>query len=93
MENKMDGRVTRFLDQQGRIKQIPAKMKIRRMIYEYLAGKFAENRIYDEQEVNEIISGWSTTNDYFTIRRGLIESGLLSRNPSGSEYRKLKPEA
>jgi len=92
MENEMDARLARFLDQQGRIKQIPSKMKIRKMIYQYLADKFEDDRIYTEKEVNGIISEWSTTNDYFTLRRGLIENGLFGRNLSGSEYRKLKPE-
>jgi hypothetical protein len=80
--------IRRFLDDKGRVKQIPAKMNKKILIFEYLATKFEKEIVYTERDVNKIIADWSTTGDYFALRRGLVDSGQLSRTPDGSEYHK-----
>ncbi|MDD3627901.1 MAG: DUF2087 domain-containing protein [bacterium] len=79
-----------FLDEEGKIRQWPAKQKKQALILEYLSEKFEKDKVYTEKEVNEIIKQWHLFNDYFILRRGLIDHNFLSRKPDGSEY-KLVP--
>lgn len=85
MENT-DINLQRLLDDSGRIKRWPKQKDYKRLVLEYLAGKFEYNRKYSEKEVNAIIQEWHTFEDYFLLRRELIESRLMLRTRSGSEY-------
>lgn len=82
-----------FLDEQGRVTALPQKRAKRAAVLEYLAEKFALDRDYTEKEVNEICLAWHTFNDYFLVRRSLIEARLLLRKPDGSRYWKARREA
>lgn len=76
----------RFIDDEGKIKQLPAKKEPRLVVLSYLAEKFEEGRDYTEKEVNAIIDGWHTFGDYFLLRRELIDWGLMRRERDGSRY-------
>ncbi|WP_461615616.1 DUF2087 domain-containing protein [Clostridium sp. Marseille-QA1073] len=80
------GNIERFLDDKGRIKIWPAKKELKVEILSYLASKFEYNYFYTEKEVNSIINEWHTFEDYFLLRRGLIDYKLLSREKDGSKY-------
>lgn len=82
--------IDRFLDEEGRLKQFPAKHTMKQAAYEYIASKFEYDVDYTEYEVNSIISRWHTFGDYFLLRRGLVESGWLVRLRDGSKYWKNK---
>jgi len=82
--------IERFLDENGKLKQMPAKQAPRLLAYSYLAEKFEYDKEYTEQEVNAIIGTWHTFGDYFMLRRGLIEMGYLKRLADGSKYWKNK---
>ncbi len=84
--------ITMFLDNEGRIKQFPAKGEAKRAVLTYLAEKFSCGRDYTQKEVNAIISDWHTFGDYYLLRRELIDAGLLGRVRDGSRYWKEKPE-
>jgi len=88
--------IKRFMDDKGRVKIWPAKREMKYEILEYVSTKFECGKSYSEKEVNKIIEEWHTFSDYFMIRRGLIDCGLLSRTRSGSSYwkeeRDTKPE-
>jgi hypothetical protein len=82
-----------FLDKDGRIDRIPIPNRTRIPLLAYLAEKFETGRDYTEKEVNGIISGWHTFNDYFILRRLLVDTGFLCRVPNGSRYwRPVKEE-
>lgn len=81
-----------FLDEQGRIKQLPAKGQIKINVLEYLAEKFLFDKDYTEKEVNTIIDSWHTFGDYFLLRRELIDNRLLSRTIDGARYWKDKKQ-
>lgn len=85
--------VKKCLDKDGRIKVWPSKKKMKHLILEYLAGKFETNTDYTEKEVNSIISQNHTFNDYFILRRELVENGFLSRERDCSRYWKVKRES
>jgi hypothetical protein len=75
-----------FLNEEGKIKQIPAKQSKKMLVYEYLAEKFDDDQEYPERSVNQLINSWHTFGDCILIRRGLVESGFLCRLPDGSKY-------
>ncbi|HCM85400.1 MULTISPECIES: DUF2087 domain-containing protein [Enterococcus] len=76
-----------FLDEQGRATQIPKKEKKRIILIQKLAENFVPERHYTEKEINAIISEMFT--DYVTIRRYLIEYGILGRTVDGTTYWKI----
>lgn len=78
--------INAFLDDTGKIKQIPVPSRTKVPVLKYLAGKFEPGRDYSEKEVNRIIDAWHTFNDYFILRRLLVDHGLLGRVPDGSRY-------
>ena len=75
-----------FLDAEGRIRQIPAPHKKKLAVLSYLAEKIEPGRQYGEKEVNQIIQHWHTFNDYFLLRRLLIDHKFLGRLADGSAY-------
>jgi len=90
LEQKID--ISRFLDVGGKIMRLSSKSKFKDATLSYLAEKFEDNRNYTETEVNEICNEWHTFGDYFLIRRELMDSGLLCREPDGSRYWRPKKD-
>jgi len=82
----MNPKIKPFLNEEGKIKQIPAKQSKKLLIYEYLAEKFDDDQEYSEKSVNELINAWHTFGDCFFLRRGLVETGFLCRLSDGSKY-------
>lgn len=76
-----------FLDENGKANQIPKKEKERIILIQKLAENFTSEKQYNEKEINEIIS--RMFEDYVTIRRYLIEYGILGRTVDGRTYWKL----
>jgi len=63
----------------------PKKQKEKLVVLDVIARLFKADREYTEQEVNELLAG--VYNDYVTLRRYLIDYGLLQRQPGGGAYR------
>ena len=78
--------IKNFLDDSGKIKSWPSKYSKKVMVLEYLATKFEPGVDYTEKQVNEIINNWHKFNDYFILRRGLVDLKLLFRERDGSRY-------
>lgn len=99
-EDKMDNRssnnfqvpdnykevISQFLDDEQRIKSWPAKKDRKIAVLYYLSEKFEEEVKYTEKEVNEIIKRWHTFEDFFLLRRGLVDMKFLLRARDGSVY-------
>ena len=64
----------------------PAKHAAKEEVLAYLAEKFEFGSDYTEHEVNAILAGWHTFEDFFLLRRELVESGWLLRLANGSRY-------
>lgn len=69
---------------EGRLISIPAQHKKRQIILEKLVQEFEPDRTYTEREVNQILVDFH--DDVATLRRGLIEHGLMQRD-SGLYWR------
>lgn len=61
----------------GVLRQYPARAEARALVLEWLAGRFAPGRRYSEAEVNGLLAGHEI--DHATLRRYLIDAGLLDR--------------
>ncbi|MBA2174412.1 metalloregulator ArsR/SmtB family transcription factor [Halobacillus locisalis] len=76
-----------FITQDGRLKQLPSKLKKKIVILSYFAQGFEPGKVYEETEVNEYIQTFY--DDFATIRREWImqqfmyrENNRYERNPT-----------
>jgi hypothetical protein len=76
--------VLRAFLRDGRIVQLPAARGKRRVLLEHVAAVFEPGVRYAEREVDAILRAWY--DDYATIRRYLVDEGLLTRD-SGIYWR------
>ncbi|WP_086313775.1 hypothetical protein A5821_001312 [Enterococcus sp. 7F3_DIV0205] len=77
----------RFFDEDGILKVIPKKNKMKMEIFNILISNFEEGITYSENEVNHILKGFY--HDYAILRRYLVDYGLLSRDDYGTKYTKV----
>ncbi len=66
-----------FVDADGRIRSLPAREGKRRLVLDWAAARFEPGREYAEKQVNAILLG--LYDDYVTLRRLLVDDGLLTR--------------
>ena len=78
-------RVLRNFVEDGRLKSIPVKASQRRVVLEYLATRFDGDVEYTEPQVNELLHRFHA--DYASLRRYLVDEGLLSR--TAGRYRRI----
>ena len=74
-----------YIDENGAIKQFPAKEKKKIILLREIMNNFVQDREYPEVEVNRILG--RIYDDYATIRRALIEYGFLDRSDDCKTYR------
>ncbi|MBE2238899.1 MAG: metalloregulator ArsR/SmtB family transcription factor [Caldilineaceae bacterium] len=75
-----------LLDEQGRVTRWSSKLKDQVAMLHYIIDKFAMERGYTEQQVNELLQAWYLDADYVLVRRSLVDAGLLRRTKDGSRY-------
>jgi hypothetical protein len=70
----------------GRLTALPAQAARRQMIFEHIVRSFEPGRSYVESEVNTVLRAWTEGGacDHVTLRRYLVDAGLLSRQ--GNDY-------
>ncbi|MFC1900690.1 metalloregulator ArsR/SmtB family transcription factor [Chloroflexota bacterium] len=73
-----------FCDTEGHILQFPAQRKKYEVILRHVVKVFKPGINYTEKQVNEILSFYS--DDTATLRRGLVEHGMMEREVGGREY-------
>jgi hypothetical protein len=74
-------RVLESFFRNGRLEKLPAQHKKRRIVLEQFASRFEPERTYSEQEVTGLIM--PLFDDYCTIRRLLVDEGLIRRDGNG----------
>ena len=65
-----------FMDH-GRITQIPVQQKKRLILLEHIVKDFQQDKVYSEEEVNEILTAYHE--DYCLLRRELVDFRYLKR--------------
>lgn len=86
-ENAYRAKVLKVFLKHGRLKQIPAQMKKRRIILAKLVEEFEPDRAYTEIQVNRILVEFHE--DVATLRREMIGFGLMKR--AAGVYRRVMP--
>lgn len=81
-------RVLAAFVREGRLVQYPVQHSKQMVILRWLAAGFDPEREYAEREVNDLLAGHGE--DYATLRRYLVDAGLLTR--SAGIYRRA-PES
>ncbi|WP_379136394.1 DUF2087 domain-containing protein [Paenibacillus sp. sgz500958] len=69
---------------EGPLAEFPKKQKRKAAILRHLLKRFDAGREYTEKEVNGILTEASA--DYVTLRRYMVDYGLLEREEDGSRY-------
>ena len=75
----------------GPLSTFPSREKRRLILLKQITSRFSPDRIYNEKEVNSILS--VIYEDHILLRRLLIDYGFLSRRRDGSEYWVTSPVA
>jgi AcrR family transcriptional regulator len=73
-----DAVVRRFFGADGRLTTLPAKQSRQLAVYDLIAQRFIPGVRYTEVEVNRELM--AIYDDYVTLRRGLIDFGLMDRS-------------
>ncbi|MGW4527675.1 DUF2087 domain-containing protein [Amycolatopsis sp. NPDC004378] len=68
----------------GRLVGIPRAPQRRRALLEHLAERFEPGRLYTERDVREKLT--MVHDDHATLRRYLVDEGLLQRSNDGRTY-------
>jgi hypothetical protein len=68
----------------GRLREIPMQPKKLQAVLRHVATVFEPGKRYSEKEVNQALKQYNE--DYAFLRRGLIDNGLLEREPNGASY-------
>ena len=79
-DNVWETKVLNSFVEKDRIKEIPASRKKRQIILKWLVQKFEIDRLYPEQELNQIIKPIHI--DTATLRRELVGYNMLHRDKS-----------
>lgn len=85
-EQEREKTLKTYMDENGGLKQIPARAKKKIIILREIMKNFSADKVYSEKEVNRILSRIYEP-DYPSIRRALIEYGFMERSADCSQYR------
>ena len=66
-----------FLTPEGRLTRLPSSVSKRRVVLDFLAGRFEPGRAYPEAEVTFLLG--QVHPDYASLRRALVDEGFLDR--------------
>ena len=70
-------KVLRSFFREGELTSIPAQLKKKLVVYRHIADAFEPGREYSEGQVKAVLLGFHP--DFCTLRRGLVDAGLLTR--------------
>ncbi|WET78984.1 DUF2087 domain-containing protein [Amycolatopsis sp. QT-25] len=68
----------------GRLTSIPGDKTVRSRVLEVVSDSFEPGVSYPEAKVNAICGEWF--DDWVTLRRALVDEGMLRRDKSGTSY-------
>lgn len=84
-EKEREKTIKTYMDEQGALKQFPAREKKKIILLSEIIKNFKCNIAYSEKEVNRVLE--RIYSDYPTIRRALIEYGFMDRSDDCTVYR------
>ncbi|MCM3628138.1 metalloregulator ArsR/SmtB family transcription factor [Paenibacillus glycanilyticus] len=87
LERMKQSVIKNFFTASGELKSIPAQLKKKLIVLEYMVSKLEKGRKYTEKELNEFIKGFHQ--DFATIRREFIMHQFMFRE---NEIYELNPQ-
>ncbi|HRF60839.1 MAG TPA: DUF2087 domain-containing protein [Fimbriimonadaceae bacterium] len=75
-----------YRDAEGRFTMWPARRKVQIALLETLVDAFEVGRRYTEIEVNAVLNRRHTFGDPATLRRDMVDLGLLHRERDATAY-------
>ncbi|MCJ7432439.1 MAG: DUF2087 domain-containing protein [Anaerolineales bacterium] len=84
LDNKTRKVLATHLNADGSVRQIPHQPAKLRVILDYIVTVFTPGANYTEKEVNTILRRFHL--DVASLRRALIDAGLMQRESDGSRY-------
>jgi hypothetical protein len=79
----------RVFDTEARMTRWPVDRKIQRLCTWFMWSRFEKRRVYHERDVNALLSPWTTFQAHVTMRRELVNDGLVTREIDGSNYQRV----
>ncbi len=79
----------RVFDEASRMTRWPVARPVQRFCTWFMWSRFEKRRSYTEREVNALLSPWTTFQAHVTMRRELINDGLVTRERDGSNYQRV----
>ena len=78
----------RYLDAQGSVLFWPRSHDQRIALLTYLADRFTPEQHYTEKEVTAVLQKYvqASVRDHVTVRRDLLDYGLMQRSSDGARY-------
>lgn len=73
-----------FMDEEGRIRAFPTQHKKMMVLLSHVVQAFEPEQHYTEKQVNDLLSRFH--DDTATLRRNLVEHGLMKREGGGGAY-------
>lgn len=80
-EEEYRNKVIQSFFEYGKLKTIPVQQKKALIVYEEIGKAFEENHKYTEREVNIILADFN--DDFCTLRKNMVATGILGRDQSG----------
>lgn len=80
-EEEYRNKVIQSFFEYGKLKTIPVQQKKALIVYEEIGKVFEENHKYTEREVNIILADFN--DDFCTLRKNMVATGILGRDQSG----------
>ncbi|WP_422070538.1 DUF2087 domain-containing protein [Streptomyces orinoci] len=71
----------------GRLRAIPGDDAVRARVLRVVADSFRPGETYSEAKVNALCGEW--LDDWVSLRRALIDEGLLRRDATGTRYERV----
>jgi biotin operon repressor len=82
--------INTYFDADRRLKAFPTQQKKLEVVLRYVASAFEPGQRYTEKQVNAILEGFNP--DTVSLRRDLVDFGLLQRQTGGREYWRASTE-
>lgn len=82
--------IIKFVNRSHQVIFLPSKHRTRGPVLQYLASTLELGRDYTEKEVNAALSQWHCFPETDSVRRALVDEGLLARTPDCSRYWRLE---
>ena len=82
--------IARYLDTHGHVIIWPGKRAMQQLLFTYISSFFEEGSVYNEKEVNGLLSVVVSAIDCATLRRDLCDFRYLKRTRDGSQYWRLE---